>query len=743
MLSFSPIINNENILITKSRYISTINIIFPIFKSEHETYKYFYSDKDTDILSIFYKVQRNWVIHKHFWLIANSYHIITKLTLQQSASIFINLKFGILFNMSVYRNSQSYYNDKQFLFLEYSVITYKGDLLIPHRQKNVCTHPQKKNKFCNLLMSHWICNQYHINLERTIYCNYLITHMKRTTHRICNQYHTMERTIWTCNRLHQHFIDSVMSIQHLQYGKISFCWSHGLHLMVKILKFAKSDIFLKIAFIIFRFKITNVYKIFLYSLRLILAPNMNISTKCLCISYSNILNYNYFRTANIYSNIKITYGYGCFSAVWEYCYFIFSNVYRNVNITYYGCFSPVWKYIWSRISNIFSKVNMVQYGFFSPVWQNICCRIGNVYKNKHINFWQYHNFHVTRESFKSEGGQLWYGHFVGDNILLYKFFETEFFIQKQCRCDLGINNFNSRFKHLLIVLVSCKNTAIYFSNTIFLLDLNYIQPFNDKDICYHHYNVYREYFIKSLRSQYREQLKISFFKHLTVFTDSVYVKDFTFVLFTNIFDEIKCMNLMYIFKVIISWVNFAMKQFKVISHNMCFTLKYNGLCLFLARVYYSLYSDNIFILLNTVKYVSMHLVNHNQNIYISVAQIFSVFYNHITLLVCGFFTLQEAIYISYVNIFRYNVINHVNDIIYNIFKSPGKISWPHFYVNILCTLIYILHACLYFILHTDFIIFGIFILKMYHRHGNFIDQVQIMYSQLISIVLGIFCYIFA
>ena len=27
---------------------------------------------------------------------------------------------------------------------------------------------------------------------------------------------------------------------------------------------------------------------------------------------------------------------------------------------------------------------------------------------------------------------------------------------------------------------------------------------------------------------------------------------------------------------------------------------------------------------------------------------------------------------------------------------------------------------------------------MYHRHGNFIDQVQIMYSQLISIVLAIF-----
>ena len=105
MISFSPIINDEQILIKKSRYISTINIIFPIFKSEHETYKYFYSDKDTDILSIFYKVQRNWVIHKHFWLIANSYHIITKLTLQQSASIFINLKFGLLFNISIFNST--------------------------------------------------------------------------------------------------------------------------------------------------------------------------------------------------------------------------------------------------------------------------------------------------------------------------------------------------------------------------------------------------------------------------------------------------------------------------------------------------------------------------------------------------------------------------------------------------------------------------------------------------------------
>ena len=148
---------------------------------------------------------------------------------------------------------------------------------------------------------------------------------------------------------------------------------------------------------------------------------------------------------------------------------------------------------------------------------------------------------------------------------------------------------------------------------------------------------------------------------------------------------------MYIFKVIISWVNFAMQQFKMISHNMCFTLKYNGLCLFLASVYYSLYSDNIFILLNNVKYIGMNLMNHNQNIYIGEAQIFSALYNHSTLLVCRFSTLLKAIYISHVNILRHKVIYHVNDIFYNIFKSPGKISWPHFYVNILCTLIYIFY----------------------------------------------------
>ena len=110
MISLSPIINDENILINKSRYISTINNIFPLLKSEHETYKYFYSDKDTDILYIFYKVQRNCVIHKHFWLIANSYYIITEL--QQSASIIIILKFRIIFNISVYNSTCIKYQKK-------------------------------------------------------------------------------------------------------------------------------------------------------------------------------------------------------------------------------------------------------------------------------------------------------------------------------------------------------------------------------------------------------------------------------------------------------------------------------------------------------------------------------------------------------------------------------------------------------------------------------------------------------
>ena len=134
----------------------------------------------------------------------------------------------------------------------------------------------------------------------------------------------------------------------------------------------------------------------------------------------------------------------------------------------------------------------------------------------------------------------------------------------------------------------------------------------------------------------------------------------------------------------------------------------------------------------------MNLVNHNQNIYIGEAQIFSVLYNHSTLLVCRFFTLLKAIYISHVNILRHKVIYHVNDIFYNIFKSPGKTSWPYFYINILCTLSYILQACLYFLCHTDLSIFGIFIIQMHHRHGNFIDKVQIMYRQLVSIVLAIF-----
>ena len=107
-------------------------------------------------------------------------------------------------------------------------------------------------------------------------------------------------------------------------------------------------------------------------------------------------------------------------------------------------------------------------------------------------------------------------------------------------------------------------------------------------------------------------------------------------------------------------------------------------------------------------------------------------------MVCGLFTLLKAIYISYVNILRHKVIYHVNDIFYNIFKSPGKISWPHFYINILYILLYILQACLYFICHTNLSIFGIFIIQMHHRHGNFIDQGQIMYSQLVSIVLAIF-----
>ena len=100
MFNFSPIINDRDILITKSRYISTLNIIVPFFKREHKSYKHFYSDKDTDLF--FSKVQRNCVIHKHFWLIANSYYIITELLLQQSASIFINSKFGLIFNFSVY-----------------------------------------------------------------------------------------------------------------------------------------------------------------------------------------------------------------------------------------------------------------------------------------------------------------------------------------------------------------------------------------------------------------------------------------------------------------------------------------------------------------------------------------------------------------------------------------------------------------------------------------------------------------
>ena len=129
----------------------------------------------------------------------------------------------------LYRNSGGY-NDKHFLFIEYSVITYNGDLflLITHRQKNknLCNLLERRTIFCNALITHTennqntTCNQ---PQEKSTFSNNRFTPHRRIK-TSCNQ---MERTICLCNHQNQHYIDSVMYIQQFKYGKISFFGSQG------------------------------------------------------------------------------------------------------------------------------------------------------------------------------------------------------------------------------------------------------------------------------------------------------------------------------------------------------------------------------------------------------------------------------------------------------------------------------------------------------------------------------------
>ena len=114
---------------------------------------------------------------------------------------------------------------------------------------------------------------------------------------------------------------SILGVNKMTATEMQLCLpNNNSTLLFNTLKFVKSDIFLKIAFLNFRIKTinvdktnlnTNMYKNFLNYLRLILTPIMDTLTKYVCISYSNIFNYNYFRNANIYSNDNIKYGYGC------------------------------------------------------------------------------------------------------------------------------------------------------------------------------------------------------------------------------------------------------------------------------------------------------------------------------------------------------------------------------------------------------------------------------------------------